>query len=212
KHPKRRCAPGAHQIPGDLCFRWIVILKTLLIFIPVSIGLAWFGGESETMSLLVFLTSAVAIIPLADLLAQSTERVAACMGSTIGGLLNASLGNAPEIIIGAFALKNGLPNVVKASITGSILMNLLIAPGLAMLIGGWKREKQEFNRDSTRMSAALLMLASVGLIIPSVFQFSSDDAELSVEIAVVLITLYALCMVFTLVTHKHLFAEGEAVE
>lgn len=187
-----------------------MFLKLMLLFVPISIGLSWFA---EDQALLIFLTSALAIIPLADRLAQSTERVAGCLGSTIGGLLNASLGNAPEIIIGAFALKNGLPNVVKASITGSILMNMLISPGLAMIVGGWRREKQLFNRDSTRMAAALLMLAAIGLIIPSVFQFSNnEEVALSLEIAVVLIVLYVLCMVFTLVTHKHLFAEAETLE
>lgn len=187
-----------------------MFLKLMLIFVPISIGLSRFTEDQE---LLVFLTSALAIIPLADRLAQSTEKVAACLGSTIGGLLNASLGNAPEIIIGAFALKNGLPNVVKASITGSILMNMLISPGLAMIVGGWRREKQKFNRAGTRMAAALLMLAAIGLIIPSVFQFSStQEVALSLEIALVLIVLYCLFMVFTLVTHKHLFAEAEALE
>lgn len=185
-----------------------MFLKALLVFVPLSIGLAWFDAPA----MLVFVTSAIAIIPLADRLAQSTEHAASFLGSTVGGLLNASLGNAPEIIIGAFALKNGLPNVVKASITGSILMNLLISPGLAMLVGGFRREKQSFNRDATRMSAALMMLAAIGLIIPSVFQFSTaKEAELSLEIAIVLFLLYVLCMVFTLVTHKHLFAEDETL-
>jgi Ca2+:H+ antiporter len=186
-----------------------MILKLLLIFVPLSIVLSYAHADP----LLVFITSAVAIVPLADRLAQSTERVAGYLGSTVGGLLNASLGNAPEIIIGAFALKNGLPSVVKASITGSILMNLLISPGIAMVVGGWRREKQVFNRANTRMAAALLMLAAIGLIIPSVFQFSSkEEVELSREIAIVLFALYVLCMVFTLVTHKHLFAEDETLE
>src|SRR4029079_1216653 len=125
----------------------------------------------------VFVTSALAIVPLADRLLQSNERGAGYLGSTVGGLLNASLGNAPEIIIGAFALKNGLPNVVKASITGSILMNLLFSPGPAMLVGGWKREAQTFNQASTRMGAALMMMATIGLVIPSVFQFSNAEIE-----------------------------------
>lgn len=185
-----------------------MFLKLMLIFVPVSIALSY----AHANPLLVFVTSALAIVPLADRLAQSTERVAGCLGSTIGGLLNASLGNAPEIIIGAFALKAGLPNVVKASITGSILMNLLISPGLAMIVGGWRREKQHFNRASTRMAAALLMLAAIGLIIPSVFQFSTrQEVALSLEIAFVLIGLYVFCMVFTLMTHKHLFAEDETL-
>lgn len=184
-----------------------MFLKILLLFVPVAIGLSW----TDANPLLVFALSAVAIIPLADLLAKSTERVAGFLGSTVGSLLNASLGNAPEIIIGAFALKAGLPNVVKASITGSILMNLLIAPGLAMLIGGWKREKQSFNPMSTRTTAALLMLAAIGLLIPSAFGMSTParEGELSIEIAIVLFVLYMLSLLFTLVTHKHLFAEEE---
>lgn len=187
-----------------------MVLKILLLFVPVAIGLSW----SHANPILVFAISAIAIIPLADLLAKSTERVAGFLGSTVGSLLNASLGNAPEIIIGAFALKNGLPGVVKASITGSILMNLLIAPGLAMILGGWKREKQTFNSTATRTSAALMMLAAIGLLIPSAFGMSTKDAEgeLSVEIAVVLFVLYMLSLLFTLVTHKHLFAEESEEE
>lgn len=187
-----------------------MFLKILLLFVPVAIGLSW----ADANPLLVFAMSAIAIIPLADLLAKSTERVASFLGSTIGSLLNASLGNAPEIIIGAFALKAGLPNVVKASITGSILMNLLIAPGLAMLIGGWKREKQSFNPMSTRTTAALLMLAAIGLLIPSAFGMSTParEGELSIEIAIVLFVLYMLSLLFTLVTHKHLFAEDSEEE
>jgi Ca2+:H+ antiporter len=187
-----------------------MVLKILLLFVPVAIGLAWTHADP----LWVFAVSAIAIIPLADQLAQSTEKVAGYLGSTIGSLLNASLGNAPEIIIGAFALKNGLPNVVKASITGSILMNLLIAPGLAMLIGGWRREKQTFNPTTTRTLAALMMLAAIGLLIPSAFGISTraKEGELSLEIAIVLFVLYMLSLLFTLVTHKHLFSESEEEE
>src|SRR5262249_15536709 len=151
--------------------------------------------------------AAVAIIPLAHLLTESTERVASYLGPTVGGLLNASLGNAPEIIIAAFALKNGLPLVVKASLTGSILSNLLLSSGLAMIVGGWKREKQKFNAIFAGVTAGLMMLASVGLIIPSLFKMASHaaEAELSLEIAILLFVLYASSLVFSLVTHKHWF-------
>ncbi|MFN0052478.1 MAG: calcium/proton exchanger [Planctomycetales bacterium] len=187
-----------------------MFLRLMLAFVPICIGLAWFKASP----LLVFVTAALAIVPLANQLAQATERVAGYLGDTVGGLLNASLGNAPEVIIGAFALKNGLPNVVKGSITGSILMNLLIAPGLAMILGGWRREKQKFNRTATRTAILLLMLAAIGLIIPSVFQFSNAEVEveLSREIAIVLFILYALSLVFTLFTHRHLFAEAQVLQ
>lgn len=186
-----------------------MFLKALLVFVPIAIVLPWFNAGP----MLVFAASSLAIIPLAERLAKSTERVAGFLGSTVGGLLNASLGNAPEIIIGAFALKNNLPDVVKASITGSILMNLLISPGLAMLVGGWNRKKQLFNPAVTRIASALMMLAAIGLIIPSVFHFSShvQEEKLSLRIAIVLFTLYVLSLVFTLITHKHLFKEDETL-
>jgi Ca2+:H+ antiporter len=183
-----------------------MILRLLLVFVPIAIGLRYAGVDQ----MWTFAAAAVAIIPLANLLTEATERVAGFLGPTVGGLLNASLGNAPEIIIGAFALKNGLPGVVKASIAGSILSNLLLAPGLAMLIGGWKREKQKFNAISAGVTAGLMMLASVGLIIPSLFKMTSMSAEeeLSLEIAVLLFVLYGLSLMFSLVTHKHWFGAG----
>jgi Ca2+:H+ antiporter len=183
-----------------------MILRILLVFVPIAIVLRFVSVPP----LLTFVVAAVAIIPLADLLTEFTEKVASYLGPTVGGLLNASLGNAPEIIISAFALKNGLPEVVKASITGSILCNLLLAPGLAMLVGGWRREKQKFNAIAAGVTAGLMMLASVGLIIPSLFKLATPtiEAELSLEIAVLLSLLYALSLFFSLVTHKHWFGMG----
>ena len=182
------------------------MLRMLLVFVPIAIGLRITAVDATW----TFAAAAVAIIPLANLLTESTEKVARFLGPTVGGLLNASLGNAPEIIIGGFALKNGLPGVVKASIAGSILSNLLLAPGLAMLMGGRKREKQKFNAISAGVTAGLMMLASVGLIIPSLFKMTSISAEeeLSLEIAVLLFVLYGLSLVFSLVTHKHWFEGG----
>src|SRR5262245_5044114 len=187
-----------------------MILRMLLVFVPIAIGLHYAGVDP----MWTFVAAAVSIIPLANLLTESTEKVASFLGPTVGGLLNASLGNAPEIIIGAFALKNGLTGVVKASITGSILANLLLSPGLAMLVGGWRREKQKFNAIFAGVTAALMMLAAVGLIIPSLFRLASAsvEAELSLEIAILLFVLYALSLVFSLVTHKHWFATGAAHE
>jgi len=180
-----------------------MFMKVMLIFVPISIVCAWL----KVPELLVFVVSCLAIVPLANRLAQATEELAEHLGATIGGLVNATLGNAPEMIIGGFALSKGLTEVVKSSIVGSILMNLLLLLGMAMIAGGIGREKQIFNRTSAGMSAALLTLASIGLVVPALSQFSSDArAELSLEISIILFLLYLLSLVFTLVTHRQLFA------
>jgi Ca2+:H+ antiporter len=112
-------------------------LNLLLVFIPIAVGLDWYGANP----VMVFAAAALAIIPLAGLMGRSTEHLSTYVGATIGGLLSASLGNAPELIIAGFALKEGLVDVVKASITGSILGNTLFSLGLSMVIGGWGRER-----------------------------------------------------------------------
>jgi Ca2+:H+ antiporter len=179
-------------------------MKIMLIFVPIAIACAWLGVKNE---LLIFIFSCLAIVPLADQLAGATEELAEFLGPTIGGLLNATLGNAPELIIGSLALHKGLTEVVKSSIVGSILMNLLLTLGLAMFAGGIGRVRQRFNRTSAGMSAALLTLASIGLVVPALSQLSSTAREeLSFEISLVLFALYVLSLVFTLITHKQLFA------
>jgi len=143
---------------------------------------------------------------LAGLLGKATESISVFIGPTLGGLLAATMGNAPELIISLFALKAGLHDVVKAAITGSIIGNLLLGVGLAIFLGGLGREKLKFNRISSGMSSGLLMLASVGLIVPAISHFTSgQETEISTEIAVVLFVAYLLSLVFTLKTHKHLF-------
>ena len=187
-----------------------MFLKVLLVFVPVSIGLAW----AHVNPLAVFAVSCLAIVPLADLLAKSTERLAEFLGPTLGGLLNATLGNAPELIICGLALSKGLQDVVKAAVAGSILMNLLLLLGIAMVAGGLGRERQTFNRAAASMSAALLTLASIGLMVPSLFHIAKPDKEreLSLEISFVLFVMYLLSLVFTLVTHRQLFASPEEAE
>jgi Ca2+:H+ antiporter len=181
-------------------------LNLLLVFIPVALVLDWF----EANPILVFLASAVSIVPLAGLMGRATENLAVYVGATIGGLLTASLGNAPELIIALSALSKGLTDVVKASITGAILANLLLALGLAMLLGGFRYERQRFNTTSAGMSAGLLLLAAIGLVVPALHNFTVEKAEeLSFEIAVVLFSVYILSLVFTLVTHRQLFREVE---
>lgn len=172
----------------------------LLLAIPIALALRWLDASP----ILVFLVSLVAIYPLAELMAEATEALAATLGPTIGGLLNASLNNAPEIIIALFALKNGLGDVVKASITGSILVELLFGLGLAMLLGGLKHGPQRFNVEAIQINAGLLTLCAFGLIIPAVFHMSSPQAEeeLSREIALILFLVYAANLGSTLFRKK----------
>ena len=157
-------------------------LNWLLVFIPLAVALDWYGVNPVA----VFVTSALAIVPLAGLMGRGTEHLSTYVGPTIGGLLSASLGNAPELIISGFALKEGLVDVVKASITGSILGNTLFSLGLSMIVGGWGRERQQFNRTVAGMSGGLLSVAAVGLLIPAIFHFATNkEREVSLEIAIV---------------------------
>ncbi|WP_342348197.1 calcium/proton exchanger [uncultured Nitrospira sp.] len=183
-------------------------LNLLLVFIPIAVGLDWY----EANPILVFIASGLAIVPLAGLMGRSTESLSVYIGATLGGLLAATMGNAPELIISIFALKAGLYDVVKASITGSIVGNLLLGMGLAILLGGLRHKEQKFNATAAGMSSGLLTLAGVGLMVPALFHFTSkQEEELSTEIAVVLFIAYLLSLLFTLKTHQHLF-RTEAAE
>ncbi len=184
-------------------------LDVLLIFVPITIALE----IAKADHLAIFLSAAMAIVPLAGLLGRATEHLTAHVGAGVGGLLNASLGNAAELIIALVALREGLHDVVKASLTGSILGNILLVLGAAMLAGGLKYERQQFNQTAAGMGASLLLLAAVGLIIPALFHFTAADRgpaverELSLEISIVLFAIYVLSLMFSLRTHKHVFAE-----
>ncbi len=190
---------------GNVFTSW---LDVLLIFIPLAVGLELLHSDP----LLVFAGSALAIVPLAGLLGRATEHLSAHVGAGIGGLLNASLGNAAELIIALAALRSGLHDVVKASLTGSILGNILLVLGAAMIAGGLTHEKQKFNQTAAGMGASLLLLAAVGLIIPALFHFTAADRgvkierELSLDIALVLFAIYILSLVFSLRTHRHVLA------
>jgi len=185
-------------------------LNYLLIFIPIALGLYWYGAKP----LLVFTVAAITIVPLSKIVGSSTETLGTFIGPTLGGLLNASMGNAPELIIGAFALKNGLITVVKASLTGSILGNLLLTLGLAMFAGGLKYPHQKFNVHSARLSMSMMFLAVAGLMVPALFHFTSRSAEheISLEIAAILLVVYVLSLVYTLVTHRKLFEIAQPPE
>ena len=182
-------------------------MSWLLVFVPISIGLEFFAPERH---LLVFVTSSLAILPLAGWMGRATEQLAEQMGEGIGGLLNATFGNAAELIIALAALRAGLYDVVKASIAGSIVGNILLVLGAAMLAGGLRRPEQHFNTAGARSQATMLMLAAIALIVPAAFQAAaSATAEglnrLSVSISVVLLLVYLLYLVFVLVTHSALF-------
>jgi Ca2+:H+ antiporter len=180
----------------------------LLVFVPVSLA----GSLLEVNPVFLFFATALAIIPLAGWVGKATEHLSTHVGAGVGGLLNASLGNAAELIIALAALRQGLHDVVKASITGSILGNILLVLGAAMFAGGYRRERQRFNQTAAGMGASLLLLAAVGLVVPALFHVTAADrgpaseGTLSLAIAVVLFLIYLLSLTFSLKTHSHLFA------
>lgn len=190
-----------------------------LYWFLVAVPAAAIMHYTHVADLWVFLTACVAIIPLAGLMGRATENLAESMGPSIGGLLNATFGNAAELIIALFALNKGETDLVKASITGSILGNILLVLGLAIVAGGCRYPKQTFNRTAASLGATLLALASIGLIVPTIYYYLTKSISneqtraklnfLSEEIAIILALMYVLSLVFTLVTHRHLFAGPE---
>jgi Ca2+:H+ antiporter len=172
----------------------------------------WPGGISPTA---LFVCSALGIIPVAGWIGRATEALAAHAGEGLGGLLNATFGNAAELIIAGIALSKGLINVVKASITGSIIGNVLLVLGLSIVFGGTKYKEQTFNRTAARTSIISLSLAAIALIIPTVFHRAADrspagwssliEQKLSLAIAVVLFLTYFCMLGFSLWTHKHFY-------
>ncbi len=186
----------------------ILGLNLFFVFIPIALTLEFLHADPTA----VFLTSALSIIPLAGLMGKATEHLTSHVGTGIGGLLNASLGNAAELIIALVALREGLHDVVKASITGSILGNILLVLGAAMAAGGFRYPQQRFNRTAAGMGASLLLLAAIGLIVPALFHFTASaqgakaERELSLVIAVILFIIYLFSLVFSLKTHRHLFS------
>ena len=192
-------------------------LDWLLVFVPISIALRyWPGGSNQTA---LFLCAALGIIPVAGWIGHATEALAARVGAGLGGLLNATFGNAAELIIGGIALSKGLTGVVKASITGSIIGNILLVLGLSILLGGTKYKEQRFNRTGARTSTISLSLAGIALIIPTVFHLSANsvpgawtpalEQQLSLAIAVLLFLTYFCVLWFSLRTHKHYFQSAE---
>jgi Ca2+:H+ antiporter len=189
-------------------------LLWLLVFVP-----AVFAGEklAPDAHTLLFLLSVLAIVPLAALLSHATESVAAKTGDSVGGLLNATLGNLTELVIALTALRAGQYMLVKASIAGAIVTNTLFVLGASFLLGGLKHRVQEYSRAGARFQAALLFLATIALLVPSTIAESQRAPEavmqtLSLGLAVLLIVTYALGMLFSLKTHRDLFASPEHAE
>ena len=186
-------------------------------FIPVALALALAKASPS----LVFVTSALGIVPTAAVMSEATEQLAARSGPGIGGLVNVTFGNAPELIIAVFALANGLQEVVKASLVGSIVGNSLLVLGAAMLAGGWKRARQTFDRTAAQTQSGMLLLTVVALALPSILElahhaslpgvaevrrvFAGDIEQISVAVALVLIATYAAGLFFSLRTHRDLF-------
>lgn len=188
-------------------------MNWLLIFIPVTVVLHYMHMSDS----LVFLTSAIAIVPLAGWLGRATEQLAEHTGDGIGGLLNATFGNAAELIISIAGLQHGLYDVVKASLTGSIIGNLLLVLGASMLAGGLKFKELKFNQHAASAQSTLMMLAAIGLVVPAAFHSLAGDtpartseATLSVLIAGVLIIAYCLNLLFSLKTHRHVYDDTAA--
>lgn len=179
-----------------------------LALVPVALG-AHFMRLSHT---LVFFLCALAIIPLAKFLGEATEEIASRSGPALGGLLNATFGNATELIIAGLALNAGLIEVVKASITGSIIGNLLLVLGASIFIGGLRRKKQVFNHTAAQASSSMLILAVIALAIPAIFTLSSgangsSRHGLSILVAIFMFITYLAFLFFIFRTHKHLYTE-----
>ncbi|MGC9968535.1 MAG: calcium/proton exchanger [Minisyncoccia bacterium] len=185
------------------------IFLGLLIFVPLAIA-AHFLAISPVV---VFFLCALGIIPLAKFIGEATEELSVHVGSALGGLLNATFGNATELIIGIFAIRAGLIEVVRASLTGSVIGNLLLVLGTAMFAGGLRHKKQEFNRTAAVASGSSLFLAVIALVIPTIFLQTLSAAnsglinEISWIISLLIIALYAAGLWFSLFTHKHLYTE-----
>ena len=200
---------------------WRPRLDWLLAFVPVAIAYRYVPSlENSTV---LFIVSCLAIVPLAGWMGRATEHLAEHVGPGVGGLLNATFGDAAELIIGLFALSKGLTGVVKASITGSIIGNILLVLGLSFLSGGVKFRKQEFSRVAAGVSATALTLAAIALTIPTVFHQAAatvpvaqggwtpaKEQGLSLAIAVVLFLTYMLMLVFSLVTHRDVFGGDDS--
>lgn len=209
--------PLTHPMAGASSLRSALLkpsLLWLLVLAPVAAGL---DSVSTVPAGVVFFCAALAIVPFAKLIVRGTEQVAAHTGATIGGLLNATFGNLPELIIAMAALRAGLLEMVRASIVGALLANLLVALGLSFLLGGLRHHNQDYNPNAVRTYSATMVLAWISLALPSAFHRALEleshlgvHATLDLVVAVVLLSLYGLFLLYSLKTHPETFAELNA--
>jgi Ca2+:H+ antiporter len=189
-----------------------IIPLVLLIFVPISIAAKLLDWGDST----IFVTSALAIVPLSIWLSTATEKVAVVTGPSVGGLVNAIFGNATALIIALAALKRGLIDIVQASITGSILSALLLLLGLAMLAGGLRYKEQEFKPVLARVNGSSMTLAVTAIALPTMVIYTSNIGDaiaihnLSMVVATILIIVYGLTLLFSLKTHSYLYQIGLA--
>jgi Ca2+:H+ antiporter len=195
-----------------------MIAYALLFFIPLSLALRYLA---EVPPIWIFVTGAAAIAVLADWVRRATEQLAERAGSTIGGLLNVSFGNTAELVLALFVLSNAQTQVVQAQITGSIIGTTLLFLGISVLVGGIGRTRQTFDKAGVGLLSTLLFLIVVAILLPAVFdlterlpapraQISAIDEQLSLSVSVVLLLLYAANLIYTLVTHRDVFASDAA--
>lgn len=191
-----------------MIFRW------LLLLVPLSAVLAY---VVHAPALWVFLSAIIGLVPLAEYVRRATEQLAFMAGPAIGGLMNVSFGNVPELVLGLFILSAGHVEVVKAQITGAIIGNSLLGLGLSIFVGGFGREKQSFRKDRAGLAGSLLVLVVIALLLPGLFNISQRgilppsvvadlDQKLSIGVAIVLILVYIGNLIYTFVTHRDVFA------
>jgi Ca2+:H+ antiporter len=194
-----------------MVFRW------LLLLIPLSLTLTY---VAHVAPLVQFIAAVVAIVPLAEWIRRATDELARTLGSAIGGLLNVTFGNVAELLLAVFVLLDGHADVVKGQITGSIIGNGLLGLGLAVVAGSWGRDRQTFNRASAGRLSSLLILSVIALLLPALFHLTERaavgarttnhlDEHLSLGVSVVLLIVYGANLVYTLVTHRDVFATAD---
>jgi len=205
--------------PTRAAAAWRAVLKPsinwLLAFIPITLVLE--GAHAAAP--LVFFSAALAIIPIASMIVHATEQISTRTGDAVGGLLNATFGNAPELIIATVALRAGLMDLVRASIIGAILANLLLALGVSMFLGGVRHGDQVYNVGASRVYSSMMLLAVITLIVPGAFEGAFADAQfnpqvlsLNTALAVLLLVTYGLYLLFMLKTHPQLFKSAEGAK
>nr|WP_278336803.1 calcium/proton exchanger [Clostridium frigidicarnis] len=184
------------------------ILKYMLIFIPIS----FIGKFINVSPSIMFILSALSIVPLAGIMGEGTEEISFYSGPKVGGFLNGTFGNATELIISFFALKEGLFEVVKSSIAGAVIGNILLVLGASMLAGGLKHKTQSFNKKVVEVSSSMLLFSVIGLCIPALFTHTVDEAllntryeGLSIVVSIIMFVIYILSLVFSFYTHKDIY-------